>query len=69
MKFWNLLLSHYQDIKVLFFRFLVVFGVRSSAVCAARWWNTLSSGTYLRSSDQEIDCADIGISVPSAKLI
>ena len=25
--------------------------------------------TYLRSSDQEIDCADIGISAPSAKLI
>ena len=24
---------------------------------------------YLRSSDQEIDCADIGISAPSAKLI
>ena len=24
---------------------------------------------YLRSLDQEIDCADIGISVPSAKLI
>jgi len=28
-----------------------------------------NDGVYLRSSDQEIDCADIGISAPSAKLI
>ena len=35
-------------------------------VCAKPPESRLS---YLRSSDQEIDCADIGISAPSAKLI
>jgi len=29
----------------------------------------IKSASYLRSSDQEIDCADIGISAPSTKLI
>ena len=31
--------------------------------------NIRTKTPYLRSSDQEIDCADIGISAPSAKLI
>jgi len=37
--------------------------------CSERRYIGQMPKLYLRSPDQEIDCADIGISAPSAKLI